>query len=312
DNKLLQVTPSEKSEKNDQFDLPSLWSGVSALQGKATELPQSMLAAGLPNADELLQGLGKQFNRTLDEAQTVFDSTNTKLAGHFDAPLTQTQKMDSIEQSMSRVFAQNRSTSTDLDMNKVNSDFLGGYLGKNTFAAPMNDDSYAANATRSYERLLMARLSTQGGSISHEKLLKEAIKACDGDEAMAVLTLANFTKNLASVERNQAGVIDRPLNTWPENTYQTSKAKQVFSRIEGFADNPNQRYDREGSLYHFYGAMAAEYLAGLGGVGVTLERTVFAKNDGIENAAGVLGVKIAQKAVYSELQTPGSNMMRPR
>ena len=182
---------------------------------------------------------------------------------------------------------------------------VGGYLGKNTNEPPMFDDAYSAKVTRPYEQRLMKDLQADQGPISHKTLVERAMYICNNDKYLATLTLANFTKNLASVERGQAPVTDnpRPDMGYPFDTFSKKQSDNIFNRLERFDQNSPDKMsktDVAGTLYHFYGGILASS-AGLGG-GVHLENGVFGWNrDPRKREAGSLGADVGDR-VFGEGQ----------
>ncbi len=182
---------------------------------------------------------------------------------------------------------------------------VGGYLGKNTNEPPMFDDAYSAKVTRPYEQRLMKDLQADQGPISHKTLVERAMYICNNDKYLTTLTLANFTKNIASVERGQAPVTDRPRPDmgYPFDTFSKQQSDNVFNRLERFDQNSPDKMsktDVAGTLYHFYGGILASS-AGLGG-GVHLENGVFGWNrDPRKREAGSLGASVGDR-VFGEGQ----------
>ncbi|MDP3509079.1 MAG: hypothetical protein Q8T09_13980 [Candidatus Melainabacteria bacterium] len=176
---------------------------------------------------------------------------------------------------------------------------VGGYLGKNTNEPPMFDDAYSAKVTRPYEQKLMKDLQADQGAISQKTLVERAMFVCNNDKYLATLTLANFTKNIASVERGQAPVTDspRPDMGYPFDTFSKKQSDNVFNRLEKFdegAKNKLSKVDSAGTLYHFYGGILASS-AGLG-FEVHGENAIFGwSRDPIKREAGSLGDQVGQK-----------------
>ncbi|MDQ5968227.1 MAG: hypothetical protein QG625_4384 [Cyanobacteriota bacterium erpe_2018_sw_39hr_WHONDRS-SW48-000098_B_bin.30] len=121
---------------------------------------------------------------------------------------------------------------------------------------------YWDTVTRPTEIKLVDALSQSTGEIKHKDLVKEALRASDNDRELAMLTLANFTKSMAGIERRQIA----PESIAPElkETYTQPKIDSIFNRLEGLADNPNEKYNKESAVYHFYGAMWAASKIGPG------------------------------------------------
>jgi len=121
---------------------------------------------------------------------------------------------------------------------------------------------YWDTVTRPQEIKLVDALSKSTGEIKHSDLVKEALKASDNDRELAMLTLANFTKSMAGIERRQIA----PESIAPElkETYTQPKIDSIFNRLEGLADNPREKYNKESAVYHFYGAMWAASKIGPG------------------------------------------------
>ncbi len=82
-------------------------------------------------------------------------------------------------------------------------DVLGGAC--QTFKPPMleSSKSYWETVTRPCEKRLVESLSASSGSITHDTMMKKALSICSNDLPLAIITLANFTKNMAAIERRQ-------------------------------------------------------------------------------------------------------------
>jgi hypothetical protein len=172
--------------------------------------------------------------------------------------------------------------------------FLSG--DKQTSEPPMGLERslYWELVTRPYEQQLVKALSSSSGEIKQNEMMQTALKITDNDLPLAILILANFTKNMASIERRQI---------WPENidpslraTYTKQIIDPIFHRIEGLADSPTDLYNKEGALYHFYGAMFAGYLWGRSANVMVWEDNSSLKDtaddDSVKDAAGIAGAHL--------------------
>jgi hypothetical protein len=148
--------------------------------------------------------------------------------------------------------------------------------------------------------------------------MKTAMSICGNDLPLAMLTLANFTKNMAAEERRQVSsqckkncteiasarvdngsqttYVPKKIDASLKSTYVPEKIDRIFQRIEGFSDSANEKYNKEGALYHFYGAMFAA--SRWGPVVVEIVDTDNAslrhqkRTDRIKDAAGLAGAKL--------------------
>ncbi len=166
-----------------------------------------------------------------------------------------------------------------------------------SYAPPMSrreTTSYWAKESRPYEKLLISQLAASRGEITHTTLVSAALKVCRNDTLLALLTLANFTKNMAAIERRQI----KPSQIEPslKTAYDQQTIDSIFHRIEGIADNSSEKYNKEGAIYHFYAAcFLASKWGPIASVGVATDNFMLAgghaKDDRIKDAAGRLGVK---------------------
>jgi hypothetical protein len=133
-----------------------------------------------------------------------------------------------------------------------------------TSRAPMRADRqlFWEKATRPFEIKLVESLARSTGPLHHSEMMQTALRVCENDRQMAILTMANFTKNMAAIERRQVS----PEAIAPElkATYEKTRIDALFNRIEGFADDPTEKYNKESAIYHFYGAMFAATKLGPG------------------------------------------------
>src|SRR5471032_643172 len=74
---------------------------------------------------------------------------------------------------------------------------------KHTYDAPMltESTSYYETVTRPYESKVIKALSANDKPITHVEMVKTALQICSNDQMLAALVLANFTKNMAAIER---------------------------------------------------------------------------------------------------------------
>ncbi|CAN5725092.1 hypothetical protein BH10CYA1_BH10CYA1_48590 [soil metagenome] len=222
----------------------------------------------------------------------MFEGLTPAVQKHFK------QMEDGVTNSFNEPFAKNSGV---LDRPKILYDLtLGGYLGKNTDVPPMFDDTVeSAKVTRPYEQRLMRDLNSTKDPISQASLVARAMQICGDDKLLTALTLANFTKNIASVERSQAPLTDIPRTNmgYPFDTYSRQQSNDVFKRLERFdAGAPKQlsKEDATGALYHFYGAVLAT-AAGLGAE-VHGENAIFGwQRDPIKREAGPLGATVGDR-----------------
>jgi hypothetical protein len=164
-----------------------------------------------------------------------------------------------------------------------------------TSKAPMRADRtmYWETVSRPYEKQLVDSLTNSNGVITNAQMMQTALNESGNDRALAILTVANFTKNMAAIERRQVS----PELIAPDlrHTYTKTKIDSLFNRIEGFADDPRERYNKEGSIYHFYGAMfAASQLGEVASLGVLAYNTgkkFEGRADHIKDAASTLGAQ---------------------
>lgn len=165
--------------------------------------------------------------------------------------------------------------------------------------APMRADrtTNLDTITRPYERQLIAKLASTRGQITHGEMMRDALDVCGGDRTLAILTMHNFTKGMAGIERRQI----KPDEIAPEmrDAYQQSTIDSIFNRIEGMTDDPSERYNKEGAIYHYYGAMFASAEAGpVGSLGVLAYNNLSLRpfgyggeSDRIKEAASKLGAQ---------------------
>jgi hypothetical protein len=153
-----------------------------------------------------------------------------------------------------------------------------------------NSDSYSETVTRPFEKELVGRLMHSTGQITHADLMKQSLEICQNDQELALLTLANFSKNMAAIERRQV---------WPEtispelkDSYSEQNIDSIFARIEGFADDGKQKYNKEGAIYHFYGAMYAASRIGEAAFSMAGLENVMFGHDRIEGAAAYQGAMV--------------------
>jgi hypothetical protein len=168
-----------------------------------------------------------------------------------------------------------------------------------TYDAPLlkeHNNQYWEAVSRPYEIQLIKDLAASNGTITHAALMKTALQVCNNDSQLAFLTLANFTKNIAGIERRQINPdqIDPSLRA----SYSTGTIDSIFHRIEGFGDNPSEIYNKEGAIYHFYGALFAgsqwgsvtNMIANVENIQQGINPT--ARTDRMKAAAGTLGAQI--------------------
>jgi hypothetical protein len=174
---------------------------------------------------------------------------------------------------------------------------LMGVLGQRTFNAPFKEGSTSVweTASRPYEAKLINELTSTSGPISLQALTEAAVKVSGNDGQMALLTLANFTKNMAAIERRQ--VSPPEIDPSVRQSYDKHVIDGLFHRIQGLADTPTEKYNKEGAIYHFFGALLASSQLGQG----VTQHAVSVNNfynklpgvsDRIEEAAGTLGARI--------------------
>lgn len=166
---------------------------------------------------------------------------------------------------------------------------------------------YWEKVSRPHEKALINELSSNKDfKIPHSSLMKTALKVTGNDSEMAILTVANFTKNMAGMERRQIdpSQIDPSLR----GVYSQKNIDTLFARLEGFTDDPAEQYNREGSLYHFYGAMLAGSQLGLVADAGVLFDNVLLESGGIDRikaAAGRVGAQAGRaywnKSVYDSI-----------
>jgi hypothetical protein len=214
---------------------------------------------------------------------------------HWDAwgGLEPTHKLQDVATSVSEQLLKANPT-TSLPQDVFHLSRLLDVLGTETqsWDAPMltKSDSYWETASRPYEKQLIEALRKTSGEITHADLMKLALKVSNNDGPLALLTLANFTKNMAAIERRQV----EPGQITPElrDSYNKADIDLIFNRIAGFADSPDEKYNKEGAIYHFYGSALAGYA-----VGGPLTRWAvesYADSDRIENYAGIAGANVGQ------------------
>jgi hypothetical protein len=188
------------------------------------------------------------------------------------------------------------SMKTSLDQSVFNEISLEHTLGEDqqTYQAPLlagNNNGYWETVSRPYERLLIKDLAASNGTITNAELMKTALKVCNNDTQLAVVTVANFTKNMAGIERRQfdPAQIDPSMRA----SYQKSTIDSIFHRMESLTDNPRQTYNKEGAMYHFYGALLAGTQWGhIADAFVGYDNSALgeaASTDRVKNRAGSLG-----------------------
>jgi hypothetical protein len=189
-----------------------------------------------------------------------------------------------------------------LDRVKLLQDFARGYFANTTNYPPMYDSAYAAKVTRPYEQRLMIFLGSSRAPISQRLLTRSAMHICGNDKHLAALTLANFTKNIAAAQRGQLAVPSAPIDSkgYPYNTYAKPQTDAVFNRLERFDQGSNRLSDANanGSLYHFYGGIAATAY-GLG-FAVHVENAIYAwHREPIKREAGSLGHIVGERVFWA-------------
>ncbi len=219
-----------------------------------------------------------------------------------------TAKLSAIEGSVTDIFAKG-SMQTTLETGPLRQFELAQVLsGKRQSDVPpmaKSNTTYWETVTRPYEKQLVDELSGHSGPISQADLAQAALKVAGNDNQLAIATLANFTKNMASIERRQ--IAPDQIDPSVQSAYTKEKIDPIFERMEGFADDPNEKYNKEGTIYHFYGAMlAASQWGGISEYMVNLYndpkfawirrdavgKTEPSRNDAIKNAAGLAGARI--------------------
>ena len=206
-----------------------------------------------------------------------------------------TDRMNNIGRQVSHAFGENlQASETKLDTARLWREAIqpgDGFLFKNTNRPPMLDGSYwySSNITRKFETELMHNLP-KTGTIRQAEIVAKAKKICGGDPELTALTLANFSKNIASVARDQSNPGSNEGKHFPSNTYSKKQVSSFWSRLEHL-DPQSNNYDRAGEFYHFYGAIYA-YTLGLG-FGVEIERKTFRHPNKVENGASQLGIDVA-------------------
>jgi hypothetical protein len=176
---------------------------------------------------------------------------------------------------------------------------LGKHLSSDsqTFDAPMlsRQTGYWDSVSRPYEKRLLQDLSKAEDTLTYGQLAKHALSVCGGDTMLAVITLANFSKNLAAVERRQVNLqaIDKEMR----DVYSIQNVDRLFHRLEGFADSPRQSYNKEGAIYHYFGALMAgamwghlaSHLVGADNSGLASNGNGTSRTDSIKDNAGLKG-----------------------
>lgn len=178
---------------------------------------------------------------------------------------------------------------------------------------------YWETASRPHEKALINELSgTREFTIPHASMMKTALKVTGNDTEMAILTVANFTKNMAGIERRQ--IDPAQIDPTLRGVYEQKNIDSLFARLEGFTDDPNEQYNREGSIYHFYGAMlAGSQLGWVADGGVLLDNVLLESGgiDRIKAAAGRVGASTGRaywnRSMYDNYMTwiPGIGRVIP-
>jgi hypothetical protein len=168
-----------------------------------------------------------------------------------------TSKQAKISDEVSRVL-EHGSMQTSLNFVGPNRlfDFLSGSKAPSA-KAPMRQDRimYWETVTRPFESRLIQSLSITHGVITNAEMMQAALAVTDNDRILAILIMANFTKNMAAIERRQ--IAPESIDASVRNAYAKPVIDRIFNRIEGLSDDPSEKYNKEGAIYHFYGAMFA-------------------------------------------------------
>jgi hypothetical protein len=116
----------------------------------------------------------------------------------------------------------------------------------------------------------------------------------------------NAGKFLLSAKKGCTEISAEKVDISLQSTYRPEKIDKIFQRIEGFSDSPSEKYNKEGALYHFYGAMFAASQWGTIAVDLVAGDNQALRHrqrtDRIKEAAGLAGAKLGLSA-YSK--SPG-------
>jgi hypothetical protein len=177
---------------------------------------------------------------------------------------------------------------TNLDLNRVSIDLLpklneigsialgpthldhvNSVLISSTKNPPGLQNNYNANATKEIENRVMTVLTggkdgnielseAQKASLSQKDLVSLVNKIAP-DKETADLTLANLTKNITGLTRNE---VTGSESNW-NRSYNQADAKKVAAMLQPLGTNTTS--DKMGNIYHFYGALASTYFNGVVG-----------------------------------------------
>ncbi len=94
---------------------------------------------------------------------------------------------------------------------------------------------------------------------------------------------------MASIERRQ--VQDSQIDPSLQDVYKQKTIDSIFHRLEGFTDNPSEKYNKEGAIYHFYaGALLSSQWGPISNLIVGWGNHGKQQTDRIKNGAGFVGV----------------------
>jgi len=168
-----------------------------------------------------------------------------------------------------------------------------------TFDPPMmeHNTGYWSTKSRPYETKLIDALSKSKGEITFGQLTQDALGICNGDKQLTILTLANFSKNMAAIERRQIKPSD--IASGLKSDYTEVKIDAIFHRLEPLTDSRENQYNKEGAVYHLFGAMLAGSQWGqvaeafVDGDNSSLSTAgPDSRTDKIKDAAGLNGAKV--------------------
>jgi len=217
---------------------------------------------------------------------------STRVGDHMPAWPTHVESQVASD-VVEKMFAGNPNTT--LNGWKLQRDIWAGlYLNKDTAGAPMRQDSqlYSETVTQPFEKQLVSRLMHGTDKITNADLMQQSLQVCGNDRELAILTLANFSKNMAAIERRQ--IFPELISPTLKGVYTEPIIDSIFQRMEGLADTPSQRYNKEGAIYHFYGAMYAASQVGDAALPMAALENIMFGHDRIEDAAAYLGTAVGE------------------
>lgn len=268
----------------------------------------SQICVKMRNQDELRDHIFARVNRYIDAKaadKTVYlecsdsgDCAINSRDSNLPLPSVTTNRLMQISKDVQKVIETGNAKTT---LNGSVLSLLVSISGYNqTFDPPMleardKNNYYWETASRPFEKGLIDELRTSTGTITQADLMKTALEVCGKDTQLAILTLANFTKNMAAIERRQ--VKEAEIDPSLRELYSEANIDAIFHRIEGFADDPNVKYNKEGAMYHFWGALLAGSQIGPVTKGLVMydnfvlstEAESWKATDPIKDAAGLAG-----------------------